>query len=101
MRYFVRVEASSTGGHGKEKKMNKQTNRSALMVALARKGLSMAKISDEMNITPTTFSYKVNGKREFTQSEIKAIMRILDLSPEEIVTIFFGTNAESNSTEKQ
>lgn len=78
--------------------MVKMTNRQALKIALVRNGMSMQKLADEMNITSTTLSYKINGKRQFNQSEIKAIANILDLSLEEIGTIFFGIGAESCST---
>lgn len=49
---------------------------------------SVEALSVALNIHYNTLSLKLNGKREFTQSEIKVIAERYKLSSDEIVRVF-------------
>ena len=55
-------------------------------------GDTIRKLSEEMKITPQTFTAKLNerGGAEFRQSEICFIKSRYHLTPDEIDRIFFG-----------
>lgn len=48
------------------------------------KGLTQADMANLLAIDPSTFNLKVNGKRDFTITEIEKIKEILCLKYEEI-----------------
>ena len=50
---------------------------------------TMLELSNVLGIHYNTLSLKLNGKREFTQSEIKAISERYQLTAVEIVKVFF------------
>ena len=43
-----------------------------------------------LGITNSTMSWKMRGRSEFTQSEIKAIIERYDLTGDEVKYMFFG-----------
>ena len=45
-----------------------------------------------LGITYQSVSIKLNGHKDFTQSEIFKIMTIFRLTPEQVVDIFFNAN---------
>lgn len=63
-------------------------NRTELRAEIARKGLRNRFIANELGLSEQTFYNKLNGTTEFKESEIKALIRILDLSPARIDEIF-------------
>lgn len=42
-----------------------------------------------MNLSPTTMTLKLNGKRKFTQLEMRNAISILEIDPKEISEYFF------------
>lgn len=60
-----------------------------LKAEMLKRGITNDKMANALNISHTTMNLKINNKREFKQSEIKKIKKYLDLSPEELVNIFF------------
>lgn len=64
--------------------------------------LALAKVSQQelqsmmqsagVNIDLSTLNLKINGRREFKQSEIMAIINALKLSNDDAMSIFFATN---------
>ena len=58
-----------------------------IMVA---KGKTFQELADEIGLSKTCLSYKVNNKSQFVVSEIKAIQKALELTNEERDAIFFG-----------
>lgn len=46
-------------------------------------------ISKAMNITTASYSAKINNKKEFKASEIEIIINRYNLTPDEIIEIFF------------
>lgn len=43
-----------------------------------------------IGLTPTTFSFKINGKAKFTQDEIVKAVELLEISRDEITEYFFN-----------
>ena len=59
-----------------------------LKAAVYKNGLIFGNISELIGITRAALSLKVNGKNQFTQSEISKIKTRLSLSAEETCNIF-------------
>ena len=57
---------------------------------LKRAGSTQNDLAELLGITYQSVSIKMNGKKDFTQSEIFRIMVIYKLTPEEVVDIFFS-----------
>lgn len=53
-------------------------------------GDTQSELARTLGITDSTLSWKIHGKAEFRQSEIKAIADRYDLTGEEIKSIFFA-----------
>ena len=47
-------------------------------------------LAEVIGISVAAFNYKLNGKREFTTTEIQKIRERYNLTDEEVVEIFFG-----------
>lgn len=47
------------------------------------------KLADKLNITPSAFSRKINGRSDFNVDEIKFIRKEYNLTDEEFISIFF------------
>ena len=65
-------------------------NRAELRAAIARKGLLMKDISEALGVSPTTLYYKLTGRTEFKESEIRTLVKVLTLTPDEVNLIFLG-----------
>ena len=63
-------------------------NRLELRVEITRKELSNRFIAQELGISEQAFYTKMNGSREFKESEIKKLIQLLDLSPDRVNEIF-------------
>ena len=61
-----------------------------LKTILFRKQITLEKLSDLIELSTTTLSYKINNKIEFKSSEIKAMQEILGLTNDERDKIFFA-----------
>ena len=66
------------------------TNRELLEKCIQRSGLKKAKIAEAVGKTINTFSRKLAGKQDFTESEMRTLADILQLSVEEKIAIFFA-----------
>ena len=49
-------------------------------------------LADLLGITYQSVSIKLNGKKDFTQSEIYYIIQYYKLTPEQVIDIFFNPN---------
>lgn len=58
--------------------------------ALVRKGMTLENIAKTLNTSTATLSRKINGKGDFFRHEIETISKLLKLSSEEILRIFFA-----------
>lgn len=59
--------------------------------AVARRGKTNRELARELGISETAFSNKVWGRSQFKNSEIKKLTGILELSMEDVNTIFFDS----------
>ena len=55
---------------------------------LVRQGITRAKLAEELNITTGTVSKKINGKSDWTMSEVQTIIRHIGL--DSTIRIFFS-----------
>lgn len=53
-------------------------------------GDTQSELARALGVTESTLSWKINGKAEFKQSEIKAIAARYDLTAEEIKSMFLA-----------
>ena len=60
-----------------------------LKAAFAEKGLTLADCADHMGIDTSTLSKKMNGKSEWTLSNIHAVAKLI--GEERALSIFFGS----------
>lgn len=65
-------------------------DRSALRAELARKNLSGRDLAAALKLSSGALSNKMKGVSEFKESEIRALARLLDLTPDGVNAIFFG-----------
>lgn len=79
--------------------MGTMTNRKLLEQCIERSGLKKGKIAEAMGKTINTFSRKLAGKQDFTESEMRTLARILHLSAEERIAIFFADEVGRMATE--
>ena len=61
-----------------------------LRAEIARHGDTCESLAKTLGITLAAFSKKINAKNDFKQSEIRAIMDRYELSPDDVVKIFFA-----------
>ena len=64
-------------------------NRAELRAAIARKGISKTALAEALGISRTALGQKLTGVREFKESEIKALVKVLGLSAGDVDTLFF------------
>lgn len=65
------------------------TDKNLLRSAMVAKGFSSESVANELGISRQSFSYKLNSKRPFTSDEISTLSHLLELSPAQVVEIFF------------
>ena len=58
--------------------------------AMVRKELTIVDIAKALDIDPATLSRKISGQSDFYRNEIEKLCKLLDLSAEEILKIFFA-----------
>ena len=58
--------------------------------ALARNNLTLEDVAKALNISAPTISRKINGQGDFFRHEIDAIRKLLNLSDDDVLNIFFA-----------
>lgn len=66
------------------------TNTLKLKAAIVGSGLNQEQVAENLEMTIATLNYKINNKSEFRASEIKKLSEVLNLTNEEVNTIFFA-----------
>lgn len=61
-----------------------------LREVLERFGHTQNNLAELLGITYQSVSIKLNGKKDFTQSEIFKIIVCYELTPEQVIDIFFN-----------
>ena len=64
-------------------------NANKLMARLVLSEVTKADLIKSLGISTSCFYNKMNGKSSFTQKEISIISKVLSLSQDEIIDIFF------------
>lgn len=62
---------------------------SELRAAMGRKNISIPKLADMIGINKKTLYTRFSGETDFNQPEISAIAKVLELSDDDILNIFF------------
>lgn len=57
---------------------------------VARKEILLGDLAKALDIDSATFSRKMSGQSDFYRSEIEKLCKILELTPEETMQIFFA-----------
>ena len=78
--------------------MEYMTNRELLAACIKRSGLKKTYIAEAINKKPRTLSKKLAGSQDFTETEMQILARILQLSTEERVAIFFAEGVAKTAT---
>ena len=64
-----------------------------------KSGYKLTFIAEQCGLTYQGLLPKLNGEREFSQSEISALRELLKLTLDEIMAIFFADEVDNTSTE--
>ncbi len=75
-----------------QRKKMKKMNDILLRQKMIEKNISQKDIINELGISKSSTHRKIHGLNEFTRSEIKQLISLLDLSAEEVMNIFFDSD---------
>ena len=67
-----------------------------LELEMAKKGISVVDLANDIGISTMALRNKINGVSEFKASEIMAIRKELDLTSAYVENIFFAENLTEN-----
>jgi transcriptional regulator with XRE-family HTH domain len=67
-------------------------NKQRLVDAIKARGLRLDFIAEKLEISRQSLSDKINNKKQFKLGEIQALVKVLNLTPEEVDEIFFIYN---------
>lgn len=67
---------------------------------IREEGLTLRTLAPALNMAPNTLCQKINGKAEFSGSEIAKLCNELHISPTEIAEYFFPTMLRSETRKK-
>lgn len=73
-------------------------NYQMLLDKIESRNLSKTFVAEFLGLTRQGFYNKLNGERDFKGSEIKQLIRLLDLNTEEQQAIFFADDVGKNVT---
>ena len=65
-------------------------NREELRAEIARKQITKRTIAKALEISETSLALKMRGVREFKESEIRGLIWVLDLTPDDVTRIFLS-----------
>lgn len=73
-------------------------NKKMLKAAMVMSGMTQGDLAKAMGMSTPSMNYRINGKREFSISEIQMLCELLELSDEQKLQIFLKTYVENKST---
>lgn len=76
------------------------TDKNALNEIIKESGVSKIFVARRLGITDTALRLKINGEREFKQSEIAKLQELFRLTNEQTASIFFAKEVAPQSTEE-
>lgn len=65
-------------------------NRDELRAAIAKKNITRKEIADALGISNTGLSLKMSGRHQFKEGEIRILVSILGLTPDDVNRIFLS-----------
>lgn len=65
-------------------------NKNYLKAAMIRKGLTQADVAKQMGLSTQTYNRMVNGRSQFTVGDVRKLISILDLTSNDVKSIFFA-----------
>ena len=77
------------------------TDRDALNAIIKESGVSKVFVARRLGITDTALRLKINGEREFKQSEIAKFQELFRLTNEQTASIFFAKEVVPQSTKEE
>ena len=75
-----------------------EINLTLLAEKIEQSGMKRKAIAERMNLTPMGLANKLKGKRDFSATEIKGIAHAINLTGEDILSIFFNINVDKTTT---
>lgn len=69
-------------------------NRNALRGKLISQGKNLGDLAKELGISRQALSGKICGRQGFTSTQISTCIKYLNLTPDELMTIFFADKVE-------
>jgi transcriptional regulator with XRE-family HTH domain len=73
-------------------------NSTELKVEMLRHKVNRTQLAEELDITKSALSKKINGVNEFTRKDISVVKSVLKLTPQRIDEIFFDDRVDLKST---
>lgn len=73
-------------------------NLTLLAEKIEQSGMKRKAIAEKMNLTPMGLANKLKGKRDFNATEIKSIASAINLTGDDILSIFFADNVGKMTT---
>lgn len=61
---------------------------------IVSKGMTQSELAEKLGLSKASFSYKMNGLRQWKAMELKKIKKILCLDDATFMSIFFADNVE-------
>lgn len=77
------------------------TNTNELKGKIVACGLTQEQTARALSISLQSFSLKLHCKKEFKGKEIQALISLLKISSNELMSIFFTNNSELKSLKKE
>ncbi len=75
-------------------------NLELLTKKIEQSGMKRKVIAEKMNLTTAGLRNKLIGKRDFNATEIKSIAHAINLTGNDILTIFFADNVGKTTTRR-
>jgi hypothetical protein len=76
------------------KKLMAGNNHTKLRGRIVEQGMTCGDVAKLLNMSGVSFSYRMTGKIDFSQSEMAKIMQILNIPPTDIAAYFFTTEVK-------
>ena len=74
------------------------TKTAVLKARMVLHGYTIKSLAQELGCGEQNLSMKIHGKRKFNQVELAGIVRVLKLTPEDVMFIFLSEEGELNAS---
>lgn len=76
------------------------TDKKKLKAAMVLAGENQTTLAKKLGMFPTSLNYRINGRLDFKAGEIEKVAKILHLTPDEIIAIFFTSEVDKMPTDE-